>query len=314
MAAPKAKWPVLKAQYLEHLKVQNYAPRTIESIEAHLRFFFEYLEEETKVGDLAELAHEDLAAYQTWLYFTPSRTSDKPLSSTVQHNRLWAVRGFFRGLFRKGLLFHDPAATLELPKYHRPLPRGILKPDQVLALLKAPDAETVLGLRDRAILEVLYATGIRNAELLTLTLDAVEREAGQLRVTGKGGKERAVPLGTIALNWLWRYLLEARPRLAQGPGPGEGRAFLSRSGRPLTRCGLGAIVGQHARKAGLPEHTSPHTLRHTCATHLLQAGADIRSIQVLLGHVSLSTTQVYTHVDITDLKKVHRAFHPRENA
>lgn len=312
MAAPKARWPVLKARYLEHLKIQNYAPRTIEAIEAHLRFFFEYLEKETKAEDLSELAHEDLAAYQTWLYFTPSPTTERPLSLTVQHNRLWAVQGFFRHLFKRGVLFHDPSACLEKPKVRKPLPRGILKPGDVLALLKAPHAETTLGLRDRAILETLYATGIRSAELMSLKLTDVEREAGQVRVLGKGNKERVVPLGRIALNWLWRYLEEARPRLLQGPDSGV--VFLSCRGRPLVRSALFIIVRQHALRAGLPARTGPHTLRHTCATHLLQAGADIRSIQVLLGHVSLSTTQVYTHVDITDLKKVHRAFHPRENA
>lgn len=294
------------------MKVQSYAPRTIESAEAHIRFFFEYLEKETKVKDLSELCHADLEAYQTWLYFAPSRASDRPLSLIAQHTRLWAVRGFFATLFKRGAIFHDPAASLEYPRCRAPLPRGILKQDQVLALLSAPDVKTLLGLRDRAILEVLYATGARNAELLTLKLSGIDREAGQIRLVGKGDKERAVPLGRIALNWLWRYLEEARPKLAQGPDGGW--AFLSKSGRPLTRCALTLLVKLHAKRAGLPARTTPHSLRHTCATHLLQAGADIRSIQALLGHESLSTTQVYTRVEIGDLKKVHAAFHPRENA
>ena len=312
MAAPKERWPILKAQYLEHLQVQNYAPRTIESIEAHLRFFFAYLETETKIQDLSELAHADLAAYQNWLYFNPSPATERPLSFAAQHNRLWAVQGLFRHLFKRGILFHDPSASLEKPKARKALPRGILRGEQVLALLRAPDEETTLGLRDRAILELFYATGMRNAELAGLELGDMEREAGQVRVTGKGNKERVLPVGRIALNWLWRYLQEARPMLAGGAD--AGRVFLSRHGRPLRRADLALIVSRHAQRAGLPSHTTPHALRHTCATHLLQAGADIRSIQVLLGHASLSTTQIYTHVDITDLKKVHAAFHPRENA
>jgi integrase/recombinase XerD len=312
MAAPKERWPLLKAQYLEHLKVQNYAARTIECVEAHLRFFFEYLEKETKADDLSALACEDLSAYQNWLYFSPSPKTERPLSFTAQHNRLWAVQGLFRHLFKRGVLFHDPSASLEKPRCRAPLPRGILKPKDMTALLRAPDVTTLLGLRDRAILELLYATGMRNAELIGLKLQDVEREAEQVRVLGKGNRERVVPAGRIALNWLWRYLEEARPRLARGPNGGV--AFLSCRGSALTRCELNNIVRKHARRAGLPAHITPHALRHTCATHLLQAGAGIRSIQALLGHASLATTQVYTHVDITDLKKVHRAYHPRENA
>lgn len=313
MAAPKARWEVLKARYLEHLKVQSYAPRTIESLEAHVRFFLEYLGKETKAEDLCELGHADLAAYQTWLYFAEGRRGkERPLCLNTQGARLSAVQGFFRYLFKQGVLFHDPAASIEKPKHRTPLPRGILSDAHVLALLKAPDEKTVLGLRDRAILELLYATGIRNEELRSLKLQDVDREAGQVRVTGKGTKDRVVPLGRIALNWLALYLQEARPRLVSGPD--GGLLFLSKNGRRIVGMNLSDVVHKYARKAGLPEAVTPHALRHTCATHLLRAGADIRHIQVLLGHSSLATTQIYTHVDITDLKKVHRAYHPRENA
>lgn len=313
MAAPKARWPVLKARYLEHLKVQNYAPRTLESLEAHVRFFLEYLEKETRIEDLCELGHEDMTAYQTWLYFAETRRGkEKPLCLNTQGARLSAVQGFFRHLFKQGVLFHDPAASLEKPKHHTPLPRGILSDAHVLALLKAPDVQTSLGLRDRAILEMLYATGIRNEELRSLKLQDVDRETGQVRVTGKGTKDRVVPVGRIALNWLTLYLQQARPGLVNGCD--HGLLFVSKNGRKLTTLSLIDVVKKYARKAGLPEAVTPHGLRHTCATHLLRAGADIRHIQVLLGHSSLATTQIYTHVDITDLKKVHRMYHPRENA
>lgn len=313
MAAPKEKWPLLKAQYLEHLKVQNYSPRTIEGHEAHLRLFFGYLEKETKVQDLAELRQRDLAAYQTWLYYSGSRSKEgQPLALASQAIRLGAVKSFFRYLFKQGALLYDAAAPLEKPKCRKPLPRGILDGPQVLALLGAPNVKTPLGIRDRAMLELLYATGIRNSELIMLRVRDVEMESGQATVTGKGDKERIVPIGRIARAWLARYFEEARPLLVQGSGPE--RVFVSHNGLPLDRSNLAKIVKRHAKKAGLPAQTSPHALRHTCATHLLQAGVDIRYIQALLGHNSLLTTQIYTHVDITDLKKVHRAFHPRENA
>ena len=314
MAAPKRQWPVLKARYLEHLKALNYAGRTIESIESHLRFFFEYLENETKAEDLASLSYEDLSAYQNWLYFCDGSRGKKgsPLSVATQLLRLSALMGFFRYLFKQGIIFTDPAASLEQPKRRKALPRGILTGKQVLALMGAPDTKTLLGLRDRAILELLYATGMRNEELRSLRIIDVDREAGQLCVTGKGMKDRVVPIGRIAMNWLSLYLERARPALAIGQD--RGLLFLTKNGRKITGLNLIDLVRKYAIKAGLPGTITPHALRHTCATHLLQAGADIRVIQVLLGHSSLSTTEIYTHVDITDLKKVHRACHPRENA
>lgn len=311
MAAPKDKWPVLKAQYLEHLKVQNYARRSIESIEAQVRFFLEYAGKEAKAEDLSQLSHHDLTEYQTWLYFSESRKGDhRPLSVRTQITRLSAIKGFFRYLFKSGALFHDPAASLEEPRHRQPLPRGILSDAHVLALLKAPDVETPLGLRDRAILELLYTTGLRNTELRTLKLTDVDREAGQIHVTGKGTKDRVVPVGKIALNWLTLYLKEARPNLLGKRD--TGLVFLSKNGRIIISLNLIDLVRKYGKKAGIPQEVTPHALRHTCATHLLRAGADIRSIQVLLGHSSLATTQIYTHVEITDLKRVHKAFHPRE--
>lgn len=312
MAAPKEKWPLLKERYLEHMKVENYSRRTIGGAESHLRYFFQYLHQETKTRDLTELTPSDISAYQTWLCYAPAVTRDTPLGVASQHGRLGAVQGFFHYLFKQGALLYDPAASLEKPKVHRGLPRSILSPRQMLALLQAPNVKRRMGLRDRAILEFLYATGVRNEELVTLKLAGVEVESRQATVRGKGRKERVVPLGRIALTWLLKYLEDVRPLLARGHDPGL--VFLSKSGRALTRSALWSVVSHHAKKAGLQGGIGPHALRHTCATHLLQAGADIRFIQVLLGHTSLSTTQVYTHVDITDLKKVHSAFHPREHS
>jgi len=312
MAAPKARWGYLKARYLEHLKVQGYAARSLESFEAHLRFFLEYMEKETKAQDLTELTREDLAAYQTWVYFSGSRRDpEKPLALATQGARLSAVRSFFRYLARCEVLLYDPSDTLERPRFAQSLPRTVLSEKQTLRLLNAPDVGTPLGLRDRAILELLYATGIRNEELRGLKLTDVDREKGLLRVMGKGSRERIVPVGRIALNWLTLYLAKARPSLLNGrPAP---LLFPSKNGRRITGENLIHMVRKYARKAALPESVTPHVLRHTCATHLLRAGADIREIQSLLGHRSISSTQIYTHVAITDLKRIHQAYHPREN-
>jgi len=312
MAAPKHRWDYLKARYLEHLKVQGFARRSIESFEAHLRFFLEYLDQETKVRDLTELTREDLEAYQTWVYFSGSRRDpEKPLALSTQGGRISAVRSFFRYLTRHEILFYDPSDMLERPKGVRPLPRTVLSEKQTLRLLNAPDVDTCLGLRDRAILELFYATGIRNEELRRLKLADVDREKGLVRVQGKGNQERIVPVGRIALNWLSLYLENARPHLLNGKT--GSLLFPSKNGRRITGENLIDLVRRHAKKAALPESVTPHVLRHTCATHLLRAGADIREIQALLGHRSISSTQIYTHVAVTDLKRVHQAYHPREN-
>ena len=311
MDAPKANWLLLKVRYLEHLQVQSYSRRTVESAEEQVRFFFEYLEEETTASDLSELAHENLMAYQTWLYCTETRKGKaRPLSLNTQSIRLSAVKGFFRYLFKQGYVAHDPAASLKCAKQRDSLPRTILTEQQALALFRAPDVETSLGLRDRAILELLYGTGIRNEELRNLHLTDMDREAEQVFVTGKGAKDRILPVGKIAMSWINLYLRNARPRLVRLVDSGV--LFLSKRGRKITCLNLIDLVRKHARNAGISRPVTPHALRHTCATHLLRAGADIRYIQVLLGHSELSTTQVYTRVEITDLKKVHRMYHPRE--
>ncbi len=313
MAAPKEKWEYLKARYLEHLQVQNYAPRTLESIEGHLRFFLEYLEGETAIEDFSSLTHDDMAAYQTWVYFNGNRKVEgKPLSFITQRKRISCVQGFFRYLFRQRIMLHDPSATLEKPRERRLLPRSVLSEKETLRLLGAPNVKTPLGLRDRAILELLYATGIRSEELRKLKLGDIDREREQLRILGKRNKERIVPVGRIALNWITEYLGKSRPLLLNGGNTGI--VFPTKNGRIFTTANLVDLVRKYAKRAGLSDRITPHALRHTCATHLLRAGADIREIQVLLGHKSLGTTQIYTHVDITDLKRVHRACHPRENA
>jgi integrase/recombinase XerD len=219
-----------------------------------------------------------------------------------------AVRGFYRFLVREGRLDTDPMENLKAPRAFKALPR-FLSPAQVEALLAAPDVATPLGVRDRAILEVFYATGLRVSELIGLRATDVDLRMGLVTCFGKGRKERIVPLGEEAQRWVDRYLREVRGGMSRGREPGV--LFLSNRGRRLSRMGLWGIVRRHAVTAGVQAILTPHVLRHSFATHLLERGADLRALQAMLGHADISTTQIYTHVTRERLRKVYDAFHPR---
>ncbi len=222
--------------------------------------------------------------------------------------RLTALRRFFQLLVVDGRLDRDPTHEVASPKLGRPLPKG-LSTEEVEALLEAPDTTTPEGMRDRAMLELLYATGLRVTELVTLRTAQLDRDRGLVRVTGKGGKERLVPVGEEALSWIGRYLGEARPELAHGREAGF--LFPSRRSDHLSRQAFWQSVQRYAARAGIRTRLSPHTLRHAFATHLLDHGADLRVVQMLLGHSDLSTTQIYTHVARERLKDLHGEHHPR---
>jgi integrase/recombinase XerD len=219
-----------------------------------------------------------------------------------------AARGFFRFAVREGRLPADPMENLRAPTAGKALPR-FLTPSQVEALLKAPDVGTVYGLRDRAILEVLYATGLRVSELGGLRPADVDLEVGLLRCLGKGRKERLVPLGRMAGRFVARYLRESRPKLARGRAPQT--LFLNNRGSRLSRMGIWLIVRRHAVRAGISRVLSPHVLRHSFASHLLERGADLRSLQAMLGHADISTTEIYTHVTRERLRRLYDQHHPR---
>jgi integrase/recombinase XerD len=222
---------------------------------------------------------------------------------------LSALRAFYAQLLRRHGIDADPTALLAAPKLGRPLPKA-LSESQVEGLLAAPDVDSALGLRDRAMLELMYAAGLRVSELVGLTGTQVNLRQGVLRVLGKGGKERLVPLGEEALHWLQAYLQGARAELARGRA--SPMLFLSRRGDGLSRQQFWNTVKRHALAAGIdPDAVSPHRLRHAFATHLLNHGADLRALQMMLGHSSLSTTQIYTLVAKEQLKKLHAAHHPR---
>lgn len=221
---------------------------------------------------------------------------------------LSGLRGFYRFLLREGLITQDPTLQVELPQLGRPLPKSLSEAD-VEALLAAPEVAEPLGLRDRAMLEVLYACGLRVTELISLTLEQVNLRQGVLRVFGKGSKERLVPLGEEAMHWIERYVREARGFLLAGK-PSD-VLFPSLRGEQMTRQTFWHRIKHHARVAGITKSLSPHTLRHAFATHLLNHGADLRVVQMLLGHSDLSTTQIYTHVARARLQELHAKHHPR---
>lgn len=242
---------------------------------------------------------------------------DRGLSGSTVARRLATIRVFFRWLLARGRLDTNPTDILLRPATWRRVP-GVLSPAQMRRLVEAPEPTGKPGpplwIRDRAILELMYSSGLRAGEVGAISLTDILESLGALRVTGKGNKQRIIPMGEPAQDWLGRYLAECRPLLARqdrpGPARHEGRVFLTRTGRPIERVRLWQIVKQHAARAGLA-HVHPHTLRHSFATHLLSGGADLRVVQELLGHADITTTQIYTHVDRSRLRTVHERYHPR---
>ena len=230
------------------------------------------------------------------------------VKATTTSRELSSLKRFYRFLLREGKIQHDPSLNIDTPRLPRGLPRDLTEAS-VEALLRAPDTGQSLGLRDRAMLEILYASGLRVSELVTLTVMQVSTDMGVVRVTGKGNKERLTPLGDEALEWTIRYMQDARPTLL-GKKTTDA-LFITARGTIMTRQAFWYLIKRHARRAGIQETLSPHTLRHAFATHLLNHGADLRTVQMLLGHADISTTQIYTHVASERLKQLHTRHHPR---
>ena len=294
-------------QLYEEDLVARYAPRTVPHYLGQVRPFLAWLEGQDV--ELSEVKPRDLLAYQSALYAF-RRTDGRPYSAAYQANRLVVLKHLFRFLYRRGYLLYDPAADLELPRLEKRLPRVILTPREARKVIEAPDTRTPQGLRDRAILETLYATGIRVSELSGLTPYDVDTEERVLKVVlGKGRKDRNVPLTRAAAEAIEAYLVKGRPKLQ---GPRKARfLFLQDRGGKLDRATAARIVSAWAQKAGVKKHVTPHTFRHTLATQLLRGRADIRHIPALLGHASLATTQRYTRVEVSDLRQVVERAHPR---
>lgn len=233
---------------------------------------------------------------------------DVGLASTSIRRTISAVRTYYRFLLGEGLVQRDPSDQLELPRRWQTLP-DVLTADEVGRLLDSPTLDDPMAFRDRAMMELAYGAGLRVSEWIGIEVKDVALQDGVVRVFGKGSKERIVPIGRKALAAIAIYLRESRPRLERGRG--KGLLFLNARGEPLSRMGAWKILRKYVERAGIKKSVSPHTLRHSFATHLLEGGADLRAVQEMLGHADISTTQIYTHVDSERLRQIHREFHPR---
>jgi integrase/recombinase XerD len=302
----------LLGQYEDALAAR-YSERTVEHYLADVRFLLAWLEERGVA--LVDVRSADLEAYQAHLSALRKRDG-RPYAVGSQQARLIAMKNFFRFLYRRGDLVHDPAAAVELGRGEDRLPRVVLTEEEARRVVLAPREKTPVVLRDRAILETLYATGLRVSELAGVTVYDADTEERLLRVVmGKGKKDRNVPLTRPAARAIEEYLAKGREALASGGRPRRGQGarllFLAEKGGRLQRGVVGKIIARWAKKAGIRKHVTCHTFRHSVATQLLRGGADIRHIQALLGHASLKATERYTRVDIGDLKRVVERAHPR---
>lgn len=274
---------------------------TLESYRRDLRKFSEWMEKHHH-GSLLQTTYADIQGFLAYL------VNEQKAKATSTSRAISSLKRLFRYLLRQNRVEADPTLQIATPKLPRSLPKSLTEQDVEL-LLGAPDIHTPLGARDRAMLEVLYATGLRVSELVALKVVQVSLDMGVVRVMGKGGKERIVPLGEEAMDWLRRYLSEARPVLLTGKL--SDAMFVTQRGEGMTRQMFWYLIKRHAKQGGLHKPLSPHTLRHAFATHLLNHGADLRVVQLLLGHADISTTQIYTHVARERLKQLHMKHHPR---
>jgi integrase/recombinase XerD len=304
--APESLW-ALAEEYLSWLLVRHYSATTVDTRRPCLRYFLEWASERG-VEMPGELSRALVERYQRWLFYY-RKANGHPLTVHTQGQRLIALQSFCQWLARQRHVLCNPATELEIPKRGQRLPRMVLTASEAEAVLNAVDAGTPFGLRDRAILETFYSTGIRRGELSKLRLYDLDHERRTLMVReGKGQRDRLIPIGERALWWVEKYLREARPRLARNPD--EGWLFLTYRGDPMGREVLTILVRERIQKADIGKTGSCHLWRHTMATLMLENGADIRFIQQMLGHVKLETTQVYTQVALNKLQEIHAATHP----
>jgi integrase/recombinase XerD len=294
----------LLGDFLAYLELERGLSRnTLEAYRTDLLQVGQFLER--RGVSVEEASHGDLAAFLSLL--ASGGDGRPPAAAATLGRKVACLRSFYRYLRRDGVIDHDPTADLRGPRKPQRLPR-VLTRDEMGRLLEQPRGVSPLALRDRALLELMYACGLRVSEAVGLEVGDVDLEEGVLRARGKGSKERLVPVGRQALAALAAYLRSGRPELLRAP---ERRLFVNQRGRGLSRQGLYKIVQGHACRAGLAQRMSPHTLRHTFATHLLAGGCDLRSLQEMLGHADLATTQVYTHLTADRLKDAYFKAHPR---
>jgi integrase/recombinase XerD len=292
--------------YLESLATRNYALDTQENRRHTFKLFFAWAAERD-LTRASQITRPILESFQRWLWHYTGR-GGKPLGWSTQNRHLGNLKHFFRWLSRQNVIVHNPASELEMPRAEKRLPHEVLTQAQVEKLLVVPDVNDPLGVRDRTMLELFYSAGIRRTELCRLDLPDLNAERRTLHVRGKGNKDRVVPVGARALAWLERYLREVRPRLCLDTHTQA--LFLTGYGEAFNPDVVSRMVSRWLKQAGVPRKGGCHTLRHACATHMLEHGADIRFIQQLLGHANLDTTAIYTEVSIKQLQEVHARCHP----
>ncbi|WP_445612632.1 site-specific tyrosine recombinase XerD [Geobacillus sp. YF-1] len=292
------------SDFLHYLMVErNLAHNTIVSYERDLKKYARYLRQVEQLQAWGEVERLHILHFLKFL-------SEQGQSARTIARHLASIRSFHQFLLREKIAAQDPTVHIETPQFERTLPK-VLSVEEVEALLAAPQTDTPFGLRDKAMLELLYATGMRVSELVQLNLGDVHLTMGFVRCYGKGRKERIVPIGRMAIDALARYVEHGRPQLVNARKRATEALFLNHYGQRLTRQGFWKILKRLAKEAGIEKPLTPHTLRHSFATHLLENGADLRAVQELLGHADISTTQMYTHVTKTRLKDVYKQYHPR---
>lgn len=294
-------------RYVEHLGVKGYTAAGIHNSERYIRSFIRWCEPRA-LSRPNEITKPVLERYQRHLFYH-RKDNGEPLSVFSQRSALVPLRGWFRWLTKQNHLLYNPASDLELPRMKRVLPKHVLTADEAERVLAQADVRDLIGVRDRALMEVLYSTGLRRMELARLRVYDIDQGRGLVFVNqGKWQKDRWVPVGERALAWVQNYLDEVRPQIVMPPD--DGTLFLTRTGVPFNESWLSTTVAAYVRKANLGKQGGCHLFRHTMATVMLDNGADIRFIQAMLGHADLKSTQIYTHVAIKQLQRIHAATHP----
>jgi integrase/recombinase XerD len=297
----KQKSDELLDRFYNYLAVERrLAANTLESYGRDLKKYLDFLESKS-ARTVITCTRNDLLSFL-------NHEKKYGLSSRSRARALSCIKTFFKFLVQDGILKRNPMQDVETPRLEKKLP-NVLSLAEVEALINAPDTNTGLGLRDRALFELLYAAGLRVSELMSLTVNALNVEAGFILVMGKGSKERVIPVGEEALKWIKQYVLEARQKILRNRT--SRYLFTNRSGARMSRQGFWKLIKKYCLKIGIVRKISPHTVRHSFATHLLAGGADLRSVQTMLGHEDISTTQIYTHVEKERLKTIHDKYHPR---
>jgi integrase/recombinase XerD len=306
-APPVSPLAAFMEKHLQALRVLNYSEYTVKNRRVHLGFFLAWCHDRG-ITEPTEVTRPILEHYQRYLFHYRQKNG-KPLSFRSQHTRLVPLRVWFRWLARQHHILHNPASELELPRLEHRLPKTILTVGEMEQVLAQPDIRDPLGLRDRALMETLYSTGMRRLELANLKLYDLDTERGTLMIRqGKGKKDRVIPIGDRAAAWVEKYVREARPQLVVEPD--DRTVFLSNAGEPFCLDHLSDLVRTHVDAAEIGKRGACHMFRHVMATLMLENGADIRYIQQMLGHADLKTTQIYTQVSIRQLKRIHAATHP----